>query len=47
MRAKKRTVESEDTKVVLKVTQRSMDDVTKSFDKTDIDWLVIEKQLAI
>ncbi|KAF8846810.1 hypothetical protein BDZ45DRAFT_709909 [Acephala macrosclerotiorum] len=47
MRAKKRTVESEDTKVVLKVTQRSVDNVTKSFDKTDIDWSVIEKQLTL
>ncbi|KAH6667357.1 hypothetical protein B0J14DRAFT_490018, partial [Halenospora varia] len=47
MRAKKRTVESEDTKVVLKVTQRLEDNVTKSFDKTDIDWSVIEKQLML
>jgi hypothetical protein len=47
MRAKKRTVESEDTKVILKVTQRSVDNITKSFDKTDIDWSVIEKQLTL
>lgn len=47
MRAKKRTVESDDTKVILKVTQRSVDNVTKSFDKTDIDWSVIEKQLTL
>ena len=47
MRAKKRTVESEDTKIVLKVAQRSVDNVNKSFDKTDIDWSVIEKQLTL
>jgi len=47
MRAKKRTVKSEDIKIVLKVIQRLVDNVTKSFDKTNINWLVIEKQLIL
>jgi hypothetical protein len=47
MLAKKRTVKSEDTKIVVTVTQRSERDVTKSFDDTDIDWPVIERQLIL
>lgn len=45
MMAKKRTIKSEDTKIVVAVTQRSERDVTKSFDSTNIDWPVIEKQI--
>ena len=33
--------------MVLKVTQRSVDNVSKSCDKTDIDWPVIERQLTL
>lgn len=43
--AKKRTIKSDDTKIVVAVTQRSERDVTKSFNSTNIDWSVIEKQL--
>lgn len=47
MLAKKRTVKSEDTKIVITVTQRLERDVTKRFDNTDIDWSVIERQLIL
>ncbi|EMR89256.1 hypothetical protein BcDW1_2127 [Botrytis cinerea BcDW1] len=42
---KNRPVKSEDTKVVVSVTERSQRDLTKRFDETDIDWGVIERQL--
>lgn len=47
MRTKKRTIEPEGTKIVLKVAQRSIDNFSRSCDKTDIDWPVIEKQLTL
>jgi hypothetical protein len=47
MRTKRRTIESEGTKVVLKVAQRSIDNFSRSCEKTDIDWPVIEKQLML
>jgi len=47
MRTKRRTIESEGTKVVLKVAQRSVDKFSRSCDKTDIDWPEIEKQLTL
>ncbi|KAM0157265.1 hypothetical protein ACHAPG_004759 [Botrytis cinerea] len=42
---KNRPIKSEDTKVVVSVTERSQRDLTKRFDDTDIDWGVIERQL--
>lgn len=47
MRTKRRTIESEGTKVVLKVTQCSVDNFSRSCDKTDIDWPELEKQLTL
>jgi hypothetical protein len=47
MLAKNRTVKSEDTKIVVTVTERSERDVTKRFDDIDIDWSVIERQLVL
>lgn len=41
--AKKRNIKSEDTKVVMEVTQKRP--ITKSFNETDIAWSVREKQL--
>lgn len=46
-RTKRRTIESEGTKVVLKVAQRSVDNFSRSCDKIDIDWPEIEKQLIL
>ncbi|KAM3064619.1 hypothetical protein ACMFMF_011893 [Clarireedia jacksonii] len=43
--AKNRLIKSEDTNVVVSVTERSQRDLTKRFDDTDIDWGVIERQL--
>jgi hypothetical protein len=46
IRAKKRDLKSEDTKIVMTVTQqRSEPPLTKSFDETHIDWSVVETQL--
>lgn len=39
--AKNRLIKSEDTKVVVSVTERSQWDLTKRFDDTHIDWGVI------
>ena len=44
--AKNRPIKSEDTNIVVPVTERSQRDLTKRFDDTDIDWAVIEKQLV-
>jgi hypothetical protein len=46
MLAKNRTIKPEDTKVELVVTERSERNVTKRFDDTNIDWVVIERQLV-
>ena len=43
--AKNRPIKSEDTNVVVSVTERSQRDLTKRFDDTDIDWGVVERQL--
>ena len=43
---KKRSVRSEDTNVVVSVTDRKERDLTKRFDDTTIDWAVIERQLV-
>jgi hypothetical protein len=46
IRAKKRELKSEDTKIVMTVTQqRSESPLTKSFDEINIDWSVVETQL--
>ncbi|KAH8588256.1 hypothetical protein B0O99DRAFT_373214 [Bisporella sp. PMI_857] len=45
LRKKKRPLKSEDTNVVVSVTERSERDLTKRFDDTTIDWAIIEKQL--
>ncbi|KAM3066504.1 hypothetical protein ACMFMG_012002 [Clarireedia jacksonii] len=46
-RTKNRSIKSEDTKVVLTVTERSERDITKIFGDIDIDWLLIERQLIL
>jgi hypothetical protein len=46
IRTKKQDLKSEDTKIVITVIQqRSEPPLTKSFDETNIDWLVVETQL--
>lgn len=45
--AKNRPVKSEDTTVVVSVTERSQRDLTKRFDDTDIDWTIVERQLVV
>jgi len=42
---KNRPLRSEDTTVVVSVSDRSERDLTKRFDDTNIDWAVIQKQL--
>jgi hypothetical protein len=44
-RKKNKSVKSEDTNVVVSVTQRKEPDLKKRFDDTSIDWAVIENQL--
>jgi hypothetical protein len=44
--AKNRPIKSEDTNVVVSVTERSQRDLAKRFDDTDIDWGVVERQLV-
>jgi hypothetical protein len=43
---KDKPVRSEDTNVVVSVTQRKQDDLVRRFANTSIDWAVIEKQLV-
>jgi hypothetical protein len=43
---KNRPLRSEDTTVVVSVTERSERDLTKRFDETNIDWAIIKKQLV-
>jgi hypothetical protein len=43
---KDKPVKSEDTNVVVSVTQRKQDDLVRRFADTSIDWAVIEKQLV-
>jgi len=43
--AKNRPIRSEDSNIVISVTERSQRDLTKRFDDTDIDWGVVERQL--
>ncbi|KAM3066206.1 hypothetical protein ACMFMG_012110 [Clarireedia jacksonii] len=43
---KDKPVRSEDTNIVVSVTQRKEDDLVKRFADTSIDWTVIEKQLV-
>jgi hypothetical protein len=45
-RRKNRSVRSEDTNVVVSVTQRKERDLTKRFADTSIDWAVVENQLV-
>jgi len=47
MQTKRRFIESESTKVILKVAQRSVDNFSKSCNKTKIDWPIIEKQCIL
>jgi hypothetical protein len=46
LQTKNRSLRSEDTSVVVSVTQRKEDPLTKRFDDTNIDWAVIESQLV-
>lgn len=43
---KKRPLVSDDTTVVVSVTDRKTRDLTKRFDETNIDWLIIQRQLV-
>jgi hypothetical protein len=45
VRRQNRSLKSDFTSVVVSVTQRKEPDLTKVFDKTNIDWAVIERQL--
>ena len=45
--AKNRHVMSEETNVVISVTDRSQRDVIKRFDDTNVEWSVIERQLVL
>jgi hypothetical protein len=46
VRKQNRSLKSDFTSVVVSVTQRKELDLTKVFDKTNIDWAVIERQLV-
>jgi len=46
VRKQNKPLKSDFTSVVVSVTQRKEPDLTKVFDKTDIDWAVIESQLV-
>ena len=46
-RRKNRSVRSEDTNIVVSVTQRKEHDLTKRFADTSIDWVVVENQLIV
>jgi hypothetical protein len=46
LQTKNRSLRSEDTNVVVSVTERKEQDLTKRFDNTSIDWAVIESQLV-
>jgi hypothetical protein len=44
---KKQPLVSDDTTVVVLVTDRKIQDLEKRFDKTSIDWSLIQKQLVL
>jgi hypothetical protein len=44
--ARNRPVRSEDTSIVISVTERSQRDLAKRFDDTNVDWSVVERQLV-
>lgn len=44
--AKNRPVRSEDTNVVISVTERSQRDLAKRFEDTNVDWSVVERQVV-
>jgi hypothetical protein len=44
--AKNRPVKSEDTNIVISVNKCGQDDLIKRFDNTNVDWLVVERQLV-
>jgi hypothetical protein len=46
LQTRNRSLRSEDTSVVVSVTDRKDHDLTKWFDDTTIDWAVIERQLV-
>lgn len=42
-----KTVELDDTTIVISVNHRNQPDLTLSYDKIDIDWPAVEKQLLV